>query len=164
MAVDNSRKGDVINIDAGIDAATVRTNVLQKVVAEVQGVKLEEAPVVVTGGRGIGGPDGFKTLEELAKILKGAVGASRPACDSGWVPDTMQVGLTGKIVSPDVYIAVGVSGASQHMAGCSGSKVIVAVNRDPEANIYQEARYGVIGDWKKIIPALTAKLKELLGR
>ena len=164
IAADSSRKGDVINIDAGIDAAAVRTNVLQKVVAEVQGVKLEEAPVVVTGGRGIGGPDGFKTLEELAKILKGAVGASRPACDSGWVPDTMQVGLTGKIVSPDVYIAVGVSGASQHMAGCSGSKVIVAINRDPEANIYQEARYGVIGDWKKIIPALTAKLKELLGR
>jgi electron transfer flavoprotein alpha subunit len=164
VAPDNSRSGEVINVVVGIDAAAVRTNVLQKVVAEVQGVKLEEAPVVVCGGRGIGGPEGFKTLEELAKVLKGAVGASRPACDSGWVPDTMQVGLTGKIVSPDVYIAVGVSGASQHMAGCSGSKFIIAVNRDPEANIYQEARYGVVGDWKKIVPILTAKLKELLGR
>jgi len=164
ISPDNSRKGDLITVSAGVDAGAIRTNVLQKVVAEVQGIKLEDAPVVVCGGRGIGGAEGFKTLEELAKVLKGAVAASRPPCDSGWVPDTMQIGLTGKIVSPDVYIAVALSGSSQHMAGCSGSKTIVAVNRDPEANIFKEARFGVVGDWKKIVPAMTTKMKELLNR
>jgi electron transfer flavoprotein alpha subunit len=164
IAPDSARKGEVITIAAGIDAATVKTNVLQKVVAEVEGIKLEDATVVIAGGRGIGGPEGFKQLEALAKILKGAVGASRPPCDSGWVPETIQVGLTGKIVSPDVYIAVAISGSSQHIAGCGGSKNIIAINRDPEANIFKEARFGVVGDWKKIVPAFTAKVKELLGR
>ena len=117
--------------------------------------------MVVAGGRGIGGPEGFKQLEELAKVLKGAVGATRPPCDAGWVPDTIQIGLTGKIVSPYVYIAVAISGASQHMAGCSGSKNIIAINRDAEAQIFKEARFGVVGDWKKIIPAFEAKIKEL---
>ena len=92
ISPDNSRKGDLITVSAGVDAGAIRTNVLQKVVAEVQGIKLEDAPVVVCGGRGIGGAEGFKTLEELAKVLKGAVAASRPPCDSGWVPDTMQIG------------------------------------------------------------------------
>jgi len=161
---DSARKGEVVTVAAGIDGAAVRTNVLQKVVAEVEGIKLEDAAIVVTGGRGIGGPDGFKQLEELAKILKGAVGASRPPCDNGWVPETIQIGLTGKIVSPDVYIAVALSGSSQHLAGCSGSKNIIAVNRDPEANIFKEARFGVVGDWKKVVPAFTTKVKELLGR
>jgi electron transfer flavoprotein alpha subunit len=117
----------------------------------------------VTGGRGIGGPDGFKQLEELAKVLKGALGASRPPCDNKWVPDTMQVGLTGKIVTPELYIAVGVSGASQHLAGCSGAKNIVAINKDPEANIFKEARFGVVGDWKQVLPAFTEKVKELVA-
>jgi electron transfer flavoprotein alpha subunit len=160
---DANRKGEVINIAAGIDATLIRAKVVQKVKEEVQGVKLEEAPVIISGGRGIGGPDGFKELDVVAKMLKGAVGASRPACDSAWMPDTAQVGLTGKVVTPDLYIAVGISGSSQHMAGCSGAKVIVAINKDPEANIFKEARYGVVGDWKKIIPAFTQKLKELLA-
>ena len=164
LAPDGGRKGETITIAAGLDAAAIRTNVLQKVVAEVTGIKLEDAPIIVTGGRGMGGPEGFKQLEELAKILKGAVGATRPPCDSGWVPETMQIGLTGKIVSPDTYIAVALSGSSQHMAGCSGSKNIIAINRDAEANIFKEARFGVIGDWKKIIPAFQTKIKELLGR
>ena len=116
---------------------------------------------MVAGGRGSGGPEGCKQLEELAKLLRGAVGATRPPCDSGWVPDTIQIGLTGKIVSPYVYIAVALSGASQHLAGCSGAKNIIAINRDPEANIFKEARFGVVGDWKKIIPAFQAKIKEL---
>ena len=111
----------------------------------------------------MGGPEGFKDLEELAKVPKAAVGASRPPCDNGWVPDTMQVGLTGKIVSPDLYIAVAISGSSQHIAGCSGSKTIVAINRDPEANIFKEAAYGVVGDWKKVIPAFMEKAKELMA-
>jgi electron transfer flavoprotein alpha subunit len=164
LAPDGGRKGETITIAAGLDAAAIRTNVLQKVVAEVTGIKLEDAAIIVTGGRGMGGPEGFKQLEELAKILKGAVGATRPPCDSGWVPETMQIGLTGKIVSPDTYIAVALSGSSQHMAGCSGSKNIIAINRDAEANIFKEARFGVIGDWKKIIPAFQVKIKELLGR
>jgi electron transfer flavoprotein alpha subunit len=154
----------VVTIAAGLDPATIKTTVLQKVVQEVEGIKLEDASIIVAGGRGIGGPEGFKQLEELAKLLKGAVGASRPPCDNGWVPDTIQIGLTGKIVSPDLYLAVALSGASQHVAGCSGSKNIVAINRDPEANIFKEARFGVVGDWKKIIPAFQAKVKELLGK
>jgi electron transfer flavoprotein alpha subunit len=161
---DPARKGEIINITAGLDPATIRAKVVQKVKEEVQGIKLEEAPVIISGGRGIGGPDGFKELDAIAKLLKGAVGASRPACDSTWMPDTAQVGLTGKIVTPDLYIAVAISGSSQHMAGCSGAKVIVAINKDPEANIFKEARYGVVGDWKKVIPALTQKLKELLAQ
>ena len=160
---DDSRKGEVVNIEAGLDPSAIKTRVLETVVEEVEGIKLEDADVIVTGGRGIGGPEGFKDLAELAKLLKAAVGASRPPCDNGWVPDTMQVGLTGKIVSPDLYIAVALSGSSQHLAGCGGSKNIVAVNKDPEANIFKEASYGVVGDWKKVIPALTEKVKELLA-
>jgi electron transfer flavoprotein alpha subunit len=160
---DDSRQGEVITLEAGVDPSQIRTKVLDRVKEEVAGIKLEAAPVVVSGGRGIGGPDGFGQLEELARLLKGAVGATRSATDNGWVPATIQVGLTGKIVTPDLYIAVALSGASQHMAGCSGSKNIVAVNKDPEANIFKEAQFGVVGDYKQVIPALTAKVKELLA-
>jgi electron transfer flavoprotein alpha subunit len=160
---DISRKGEVITVDAGLDPSLVRTHLLEKVPEEVAGIKLEDAEVVVAGGRGIGGPEGFQQLEDLAKLLKGAVGATRPPCDNGWVPTGQQIGLTGKIVTPDLYIAVAVSGASQHMSGCSGSKSIIAINKDEEANIFREARYGVVGDWKKVLPAFTEKLKELLA-
>lgn len=160
---DAARKGEVITLEAGLDPSAIRTRVLEKVSQEVEGIRLEAAEVVVSGGRGIGGPEGFKQLEELAKILKGAVGASRPPCDNGWVPDIFQVGLTGKIVAPELYIAVAISGASQHLAGCSGCKNIIAINKDPEANIFREARYGVVGDWKKVLPAFTQKVRELVG-
>ena len=159
---DASRRGEVITIAAGLDPSAIRTKVLAKVKEEVEGVKLEDATVIVSGGRGIGGADGFKQLEELAKILKGAVGASRPPCDNGWVPAGLQVGLTGKIVTPELYIAVALSGSSQHMSGCSSAKNIVAINKDSEANIVKRARFAVIGDWKKIIPAFTNKVKELV--
>ena len=160
---DDSRQGEVIIIEAGLDPSAIRTKVLEKVREEVEGIKLEDAEVIVSGGRGIGGADGFKQLEELAKILKGAVGATRPPCDNGWVPDSLQVGLTGKIVAPNLYIAVGISGASQHISGCSGAKNIVAINKDPEANIFKVAHFGVVGDWKKVLPAFTSKVKELLA-
>jgi len=110
----------------------------------------------------MGGPDGFKQIEALAKILKGAMGASRPPCDNKWVPDSIQVGLTGKIVSPDLYIAVALSGSSQHLSGCSGSKTIVAINKDPEANIFKVAHFGIVADWKKALPAFTQKVSELV--
>ncbi len=161
---DQSRKGEVITVDAALDPSAIRTKVLEKVAEKVEGIKLEDAGVVVSGGRGIGSAEGFKQLEELAKVLKGAVGATRPPCDNGWMPAGAQIGLTGKIVAPDLYIAVALSGSSQHMSGCSGSKTIVAINKDPEANIFREARFGIVGDWKKTLPAFTDKLKELLAQ
>lgn len=163
LAPDTSRKGEVVNIEAGLDPASVRTKIIEKVKQEVEGISLEAAEVVISGGRGIGSAEGFKQLEELAGVLKGAVGASRPACDNGWVPDVVQIGLTGKIVAPDLYFAVALSGSSQHMAGCAGCKNIVAINKDPEANIFREARFGVVGDWKKVLPAFTEKVRELLA-
>lgn len=160
---DTTRKGELVNIEAGLDLSTIRTKVLEKVKEEVEGISLEAAGVVVGGGRGIGSAEGFKQLEELAGLLRGAVGASRPPCDNGWIPDVRQIGLTGKIVTPDLYIAVAISGSSQHMAGCSGCKNVVAINKDPEANIFREARFGIVGDWKKVLPALTEKVRELLA-
>ena len=125
---------------------------------------MDKAKAVVAGVRGIDGPEGFRKLEELAKILGGAVGATRPPCDCSWVPSTWQVGLTGKIVTPDLYIAIGISGASQHMSGCSGAKNIIAINKDPDAAIFQEACFGVVGDYKQILPAFAHKVKQLLDK
>jgi electron transfer flavoprotein alpha subunit len=160
---DTSRKGEMVSIPAGLDASIIKARITNRIVEEVAGIKIEDATVVVAGGRGIGSADGFKQLDELAKLLKGAVGASRPPCDSNWIPDTAQVGLTGKIIAPEVYIAVAISGSSQHMSGCSGAKTIIAINKDKEANIFRHARFGVVGDWKKVLPAFTQKIKELLG-
>jgi len=162
LARNDSRKGEIIIFDPKLDASKIRAKFVERVKEKVEGVKLEDANVVVCGGRGMGGPENFAMLKELAKILGAALGASRPPCDNGWVPATLQIGLTGKIVSPTLYIAVAVSGASQHLSGCSGAKNIIAVNKDPEANIFKVARYGVVGDYKKIMPPFTNKVKELL--
>ena len=161
LAQDASRQSEIITIEAGLDSSAIRTRVLEKLTEEVEGIRLDVAEVVVSGGRGISGPDGFKQLEELAKRLRGAVGASRPAVDNNWVPNVLLVGLTGKIIAPELYIAVAISGASQHMSGCSASKNIIAINKDPEANIFREARFGVVGDWKKVLPAFIDKVGEL---
>ena len=158
---DSSRQGEVISFPVDLDASMALTQVIETVIEEAEGIKLEDARIVISGGRGLGGPEPFSHLEELAKIMGGAVGASRAAVDSGWVPSSYQVGLTGKTITPDLYIMVAISGASQHMAGCSGAKVIVAINKDAEANIFKEARYGVVGDWETVLPALTATLREL---
>jgi electron transfer flavoprotein alpha subunit len=160
---DDARKGEVSTIEAGLDPSIIRTKVIDMVKEEVAGIKLEDAEVIVTGGRGIGSSEGFQELEPLAKALGAAIGATRPPCDNGWVPASLQVGLTGKIVSPTLYIAVALSGSSQHIAGCSGAKNIIAINKDPEANIFKEARFGVVGDYKKVLPAFTKKVQELLG-
>jgi electron transfer flavoprotein alpha subunit len=160
---DDSRQGSTITIDVGIDPLAIRTRVLEKIPEEVEGIKPEDAHVVVAGGRGIGGAKDFKQLYELAKILKGAVGASRPACDNNWAPSGIMIGLTGKIISPYLYIAVAISGSSQHMSGCRTAKNIIAINKDIEANIFREAHFGVVGDWKKVLPSFTNKIMELLA-
>jgi electron transfer flavoprotein alpha subunit len=161
---DDSRKGEVIPTKIDIDTSKVRTKILETIKEETVGIKLEDAPVIVSGGRGMGGPEPFQTtLKELADLLQGAVGASRPPADNGWVPEALHIGLTGKIVAPDIYIAIAISGASQHTAGCSGSKHIIAINKDPEANIFREAEFGVVGKYEEVVPALTNKLKELLA-
>jgi len=161
---DPSRKGDIIPFDPELDEATMRGKVIDTMKEEMTGIKLEEANVVVCGGRGIGGPEPFQQLEELARLLGGAVGATRPPCDAKWCPAHYQLGLTGKLVSPSLYIGVALSGASQHQAGISGSKTIVAINKDPEANIFTIAHYGVIGDFQKVLPAFKEKCKELLSK
>lgn len=163
LPADNSRQGEVISVAAGLDPASIRSRLIERKLEPAAGIKLEEARVIVSGGRGIGGAEGFQQLAELAGILKGAMGASRPPCDNKWVPDSLQIGLTGKIVSPEVYIAVALSGSSQHLSGCSGAKTIVAINKDPEANIFKVAHFGIVADWKKALPAFTAKCKDLMG-
>lgn len=144
-----------------LDAGAIRTKVIDRKVATSEGVRLEDATVVVSGGRGVGGPEGFDTIEALAKELGGAVGASRAVADLGWRPVAEQVGLTGKVVSPTLYIAVAISGASQHMAGCSGSKNIVAINKDADANIFKASRFGIVGDFKTVMPALIDAIKKV---
>jgi electron transfer flavoprotein alpha subunit len=160
-ARDDSRQAEVIKQAADVSEDTIRARVTGRTKEEVAGVRLEDAAVVVSAGRGMGSPEAVKSLEELAELLGGAVGATRAVCDLGWYPVSAQVGLTGKVVTPDLYIAVAISGASQHMAGISQVKNIVAINKDPEANIFKAARIGVVGDWKEVVPAFMEKVREL---
>ena len=157
----DSRQGQVVKVDAGLDASAVRDKITAHQEVTEEGIRLEDADVIVAGGRGIGSAEGFAALEELAKALGGAVGATRAACDSGWRPVAEQIGLTGKIVGPTLYFPVGVSGASQHMAGCSGSKNIIAINKDPEAIVFKSSRFGIVDDYKKVMPALVEACKKL---
>ena len=151
---------EVEGFDSG--ATADRSVSVSDTIAEArEGIRLEDADFVVSGGRGLGGPEPFSVLTDLANVLGGAVGASRAACDAGWIDHSHQVGLTGKSVSPDVYIAVGISGASQHMAGCSSSRAIVAINKDGDSNIFKEARFGVVGDWEKVLPSFLATVRDL---
>ena len=159
---DDARKGEVVPVEGKVDPSTLKVKVVERIKEEVEGVKLEDAEVVVSGGRGIGTAENFGMVRELANVLGGAVGATRPACDEGWAPMTLQIGQTGKVVSPKLYIAVALSGAIQHIGGCLGSKYIVAINKDNEANIFNVAHFGIIADYKEVLPTLTAKLKELV--
>ena len=150
--------GETVDLGAAGDS---RTTIVGRELAEAEGLQITDAPIVVSGGRGLGGEEGFEVVEALAAAFgtnRAAVGASRAACDLGWYPVSQQVGLTGKVVTPDLYVAIAISGASQHMAGCSGSKMIIAVNRDPEANIFSASKYGIVGDYKQVVPALIEAL------
>jgi len=149
----------VVTASAGDTGATGTAKIVTSHVEERTGPKLEEAAVVVSGGRGLGEADKYALVEEAAKLLNGAAGASRAIVDAGWVPYSHQVGQTGKTVKPNVYIACGISGATQHMVGMKGAKNIVAINKDPDAPIFQIADFGIVGDVHKVLPALIEKLK-----
>ena len=159
---ESERSGEIIEFNISIDQSEIKSKLVETVKQESEGVRLEDASVIIGMGRGLGGPEPFSQLEDLAKVFNGAVGASRAVCDAGWLDHSYQIGLTGKTVTPDVYITVGISGASQHMAGCSASKNIVAINKDGDANIFKEASFGVVGDWEKILPAFPETARELL--
>ncbi|MGI9952803.1 FAD-binding protein [Moorellaceae bacterium AZ2] len=161
---DYTRKGEVIRQSYAIPPEVVRTKVLEIVHATGAKVNLEEAEIIIAGGRGLGGPEGFKELEKIAGLLGASVGASRGAVDAGWIGREHQVGQTGKTVRPKLYIACGISGAIQHLAGMQRSGCIVAINTDADAPIFRVADYGIIGDIHQILPALAAEIKAFKER
>ena len=155
------RAGEVKDVISILDESSMRTRVVSRETEKADGAKMESAKIVIGGGLGLGGPEGFKTLNEIAEMVDGAVGASRAACDLDWCPRSYQIGLSGRTVAPELYIAVGISGASHHMAGCGNSKTIVSVNSDPNAEIFKSSRFGIVGKSQEIMPALAEEIRKL---
>jgi electron transfer flavoprotein alpha subunit len=155
-----SRQGEIIQVDFDKESVTSRTKILHLIKDLTEKVKLEEADIIVCGGRGLGEAKNFQIIAELAEILDAALGSSRPPVDDGWISYSHQVGQTGKTVSPKLYIACGISGAPQHLAGMQTSEIIVAINEDPKAPIFEIATYGIVGNLFKVVPLLTARLRE----
>jgi electron transfer flavoprotein alpha subunit len=160
---DASKSGEVVKETFTVAEADLNTKFLEFIKSKVM-VNMVEADIIVSGGRGAGGPDGFKILKDLADTLGGALGASRAAVDSGWIPYEHQVGQTGKTVKPKIYIACAISGAIQHLAGMRTSDCIVAINKDPEAPIFKNATIGIVGDYKAVVPKLLEKFKSKLNK
>lgn len=158
---DPERRGEVVKVPVDGAAIRIRTLLLEAVQEADEGVKIEDADIIVSGGRGLRSPEGFEMLFDLARLLGGAVGASRPVIDSGWLPYAHQVGQTGKTVSPTVYIACGISGSVQHMAGMRSSDVIIAINSNPDAPIFKIATHGVVGDAFKVVPEMIRAIKAI---
>jgi len=158
-----ARQGEILPLTEDVDESEIRGELLNTVKEKSKGIRLEDAKTVVAGGGGIGGKEGFQLIEQLAQLLRGAVGTSHVPCDEGWMPKNLEIGQTGHMVSPDVYIAVGISGAPQHLAGCSGAKCIVAINKDPEAHIFKESDLGLVGDYREALPTLIEKLRSILS-